>query len=114
MLIIFLVYLDGDLNNIITKANYNRDQARRLIKEFRGIGDLGVDLFFDSVQYVWPCIAPFIDRRSLRTAEEVGIGTDLDVIYGALGRDPMVMSKLANGLSRIRLEHKAEEVEEED
>lgn len=109
----FLGTVDGDLNNLIKKANYNQDNARILIKEFRGIGDLAVDLFFDNVQCVWPCIAPFIDRRSLRTAEELGIGTDLDVIYDTLGRNPMEMSELANGLSRVRLEHMTGEVEEE-
>lgn len=74
---------------------------------------------------MWPCIAPFIDRRSLGTAEELlmvndndGHGhrssLDLDTVYDALGRNSLEMSKLANGLSRIRLEKKVKEVEREE
>lgn len=49
-------------------------------------------------------MAPFLDERSLKTAEEVGIGNDLDAIYDAVQRDPVQMSWLANGLSAVRLE----------
>lgn len=104
--------IDGDLNNLLKKANYDRSRVRALVKEFRGFGDLAVDIFFDNVQSVWPSIAPFIDRRSLNTAAETGIGTDLDAIYDELGHDPLEISKLASGLSQVRLEKKVGEVEE--
>lgn len=103
--------IDGDLNNLLKKANYDRSRVRALVKEFRGFGDLAVDIFFDNVQSVWPSIAPFIDRRSLNTAAETGIGTDLDAIYAELGHDPLEISKLASGLSLVRLEKKVGEVE---
>lgn len=76
------------------------------MKEFKGVGDLGVELFFDNVQSVWPSIAPFLDSRSLQTAEEIGISGDLNAIYRALGEEPEEMSLLANGLSTMRLEKK--------
>ncbi|PWY85431.1 hypothetical protein BO83DRAFT_351659 [Aspergillus eucalypticola CBS 122712] len=95
---------DGDLNNLLKKAHNDRDETRKLIKEIKGLGDLGVDLFFNNAQAVWPSLAPFIDGRSLETADTVGLGTDLDAIYADLGRDSMNMSRLANGLSAVRLE----------
>ncbi|KAF7596348.1 hypothetical protein BBP40_002092 [Aspergillus hancockii] len=95
---------DGDLNNLLEEAHHDRDQVRELIKEIKGLGDLGADLFFNNVQSVWPSIAPFVDRRSLETADQVGIGHDLDAIYADLERDSMKMSRLANGLSTARLE----------
>ncbi|KAJ6005767.1 TruB pseudouridylate synthase (N terminal domain) family protein [Penicillium sp. IBT 35674x] len=95
---------DGDLNNLLQAAHGDREEVRTLMKEFKGIGDLGVELFFNNVQSVWPSIAPFIDSRSLQTAEEIGIGGDLNAIYGALGKEPEQMSLLANGLSTVRLE----------
>ena len=104
--------LDGDLNNLLQKAGHNRDKARSLVKEIKGLGDLGVDLFFNNVQSVWPSMAPFVDARSLQTAEEVEIGTDLDAIYAELKKDPLEMSKFANGLSMVRLEKKKGEIEE--
>lgn len=81
------------------------------MKEIKGIGDLAVELFFDSVQSVWPSIAPFIDSRSLQTAKEVGIRADMDGIYNALHQDPKQMSWFANGLSAVRLEKRESAIE---
>lgn len=101
---------DGDLNSLLKEANYDREKARGLIKEVKGLGDLAADLFFNSVQSVWPSMAPFVDTRSAQTAEEIGIGTDFDAIYAELKQDPLEMSKFANGLSMVRLEHKQGQV----
>ncbi|KAL4979560.1 COPI associated protein-domain-containing protein [Aspergillus desertorum] len=89
---------DGDLNNLIKKAGYDRTTTRQLIKEVHGLGDLGVELFFNNVQSVWPTIAPFVDSRSLKTAEDAGLGTDLDAIFEDLGNDSVEICKLANAL----------------
>ncbi|KAJ5713439.1 uncharacterized protein N7483_010620 [Penicillium malachiteum] len=97
---------DGDLNNLLHAAHGDREKVRELMKEIKGVGDLGVELFFNDVQSIWPSIAPFLDSRSLKTADEIGIGRDLDAIYGALGREPEDMTRLANGLSKVRLEKK--------
>lgn len=87
---------------------------RELIKEIKGLGDLGTDIFFNNAQSIWRTLAPFIDARSLRTADDIGIGTDVDAIYKELEFDPVQMSKLANGLSAVRLEKKQGEVSEEE
>ncbi|EAW17669.1 uncharacterized protein NFIA_075990 [Aspergillus fischeri NRRL 181] len=105
--------LDGDLNNLLEKAGNDRKKTRDLIKGVKGLGDLGVDLFLNNVQSVWPSMAPFLDARSLKTAEELSIGTDLEAIYESLNRDPMRMSRLANGLSHVRLDKKQREVRED-
>ena len=55
-------------------------------------------------------MAPFIDSRSLKTAAEIGIGTDLDAMYEAVQRDPVQMSRFANGLSTVRLEHRQQAI----
>ncbi|KAL4904953.1 hypothetical protein BDW74DRAFT_153831 [Aspergillus multicolor] len=78
---------DGDLNNLIKKAKNDPQKARQLVKEVHGLGDLGVELFFNNVQSVWPSIAPFVDSRSLKTAEDAGLGTDLNAIYSDLDKD---------------------------
>ncbi|RAH86515.1 hypothetical protein BO86DRAFT_385360 [Aspergillus japonicus CBS 114.51] len=96
----------GDLNNLLKKAKNDRKKTRQLIKEIKGLGDLGADLFLNNVQSVWPSMAPFLDGRSLETADKVGLGTDLEAIYAELGRDCVSMSRLANGLSAVRLEKK--------
>ncbi|KAL2853278.1 hypothetical protein BJY01DRAFT_207217 [Aspergillus pseudoustus] len=97
---------DGDLNNLIKKADYDRQKTKELVHEVKGLGDLGVELFFNNVQSVWPSIAPFIDSRSLQTAKDVGFGTDLDAIYTDLEKDSVRMCRLANALSAARLERR--------
>ncbi|KAL4968721.1 uncharacterized protein BDV14DRAFT_166604 [Aspergillus stella-maris] len=95
---------DGDLNNLMKSAKNDPQKARQLVKEVHGLGDLGVELFFNNVQSVWPSIAPFVDSRSMQTAEEAGLGTDLQAIYGNLEKDSVKMCKLANALSAARLD----------
>ncbi|KAL2810784.1 hypothetical protein BJX63DRAFT_401324 [Aspergillus granulosus] len=97
---------DGDLNNLIKKADYDRQRVKELVHEVKGLGDLGVELFFNNVQSVWPSIAPFVDSRSLQTAKEAGFGTDLDAIYADLEQDSVKMCKLANAFSTARLERR--------
>lgn len=81
------------------------------MKEIKGLGDLGADIFLNNAQSVWPDMAPFIDARSLKAAEEAGIETDLDAIFKELKGNCVDMSRLANGLSMMRLEKKIGEVE---
>ena len=76
------------------------------------MGDLAVEVFFNNVQGIWPSIAPCLDSRSLKTAAEIGIGTDLGKIYNVLERDPVRMSRFANGLSEVRLEKRQDVIEE--
>jgi hypothetical protein len=105
---------DGDLNNLLKKAGDNPSQIRHLIREIKGFGDVAADLFCDDAQAVWHVLAPTIDHRSLDTAKEVGIGTDIEAIYGELGRDPVQMSRLARGLSAVRLSKHQADIEHEE
>lgn len=68
------------------------------------MGELAVEIFLNNVQSVWPSMAPFLDERSIKTADEIGIGANLEAMYEAVQRDPVQMSWFANGLSAVRLE----------
>lgn len=74
-----------------------------MVKQIKGIGNVGVDIFFDTAQAVWPVLAPFIDPRSLKTAEQCGIGSNIDRLWEELGRDATQMCKLSSALTTIRL-----------
>lgn len=80
-----------------------------MIKGIKGIGNVGTDIFFDTAQGVWPSLAPFIDPRSLQTAERCGLGSDVDQMWEAVGRDAVQMCKLASALTAIRLGKKEKE-----
>lgn len=100
---------DGDLNNLLKKADSSPPQIRKLLKEIKGIGNVGVDIFCDTAQEIWPCLAPFIDPRSMKTAQQCGLGDDLEKIWETIGKDPGQMCRLAAALTTVRLEKKEKE-----
>lgn len=101
--------LDGDLNNIVKRAESSPAKIRDMIKGIKGIGNVGADIFFDTAQGVWPCLAPFVDPRSLKTAEQCGLGNDVDRLWEGVGKDATQMCRLASELTKIRLEKKEKE-----
>ncbi|KAJ5269317.1 hypothetical protein N7505_005075 [Penicillium chrysogenum] len=108
-----MVLQDGGYNRYREQGATNLGELAKLVVErYGGMGDLAVEVFFNNVQSIWPSFAPSIDSRSLKTADEIGIGTDVDEIYNALEQDPMRMSWFANGLSEVRLERRQDVIEE--
>jgi hypothetical protein len=99
---------DGDLNNLVKQNNSEPGKIRAALKEIKGLGDVGVDIFFDTAQGVWPCLAPFVDPRSLKTAQQLGLGT-VEELWHDTGEDPMEMCRLSTALTTVRLEKKEKE-----
>lgn len=64
---------DGDLRKLREAAGRNPGQMRRRLKAFKGLGDVGVDIFFREAQIAWPELRPFADRKALHTAEALGL-----------------------------------------
>lgn len=102
---------DSDLNNLLKRASSAPSKIRTLLKEIKGLGNVGIDIFFDTAQGVWPCLAPFIDPRSLKTAEQIGLGSDVDSMWQDVGKDAVEMCKLSSALTTVRLEKKEKEFE---
>jgi endonuclease III len=66
----------GDLRNLREAASRDPQEERRLLEQFKGIGDVGADIFMREVQLVWDELFPFADRRALRAAQKLGLGAD--------------------------------------
>lgn len=98
--------LDGDLNNLLKSANSSPAKIRSLLQDIKGIGKVGVDIFCDAAQAPWPCLAPFIDPRSMETAKKCGLGNDVKSLWDAVGHDAVEMCKLSSALTMIRLDKK--------
>ncbi|MCQ0988333.1 hypothetical protein [Jiella marina] len=64
----------GDLRRLRDKADRDPAAERRLLKEFKGIGETGVDIFFREVQIAWDELYPFADKRALQAGAELGLG----------------------------------------
>ena len=103
---------DGDLNVLVTQGSGDRVKIRKLLKDIKGLGDVGVDIFFDTAQGVLPILAPFVDPRSKATAEAIGISGDIDQLYDSVGRNPVSMCRLASALTNVRLERAEAEFRE--
>lgn len=54
----------GDLRKLRDAAERERD----LLKECKGLSEVGVDIFMREAQIVWPELYPFADRKALQAA----------------------------------------------
>lgn len=66
----------GDLRKLREAAGRDPAEERRLLKQFKGIGDVGADIFFREVQGAWDELYPFADARALEAGRRLGLGDD--------------------------------------
>jgi hypothetical protein len=88
----------GDLRNL---ATHDVKATVRLLKQFKGIGDTGADIFLREIQDVWTWARPYFDKRAITAARQLGLPTDPDKL-GALA--PRSNSPLAAALVRVSLD----------
>jgi endonuclease III len=88
----------GDLRKLGT---HDVKSTARSLKQFKGIGDTGADIFLREVQDVWPWARPYFDERALTAARQLGLPTDADEL-SALA--PRKNAKLAAALVRVSLD----------
>lgn len=92
---------DGDLRGLAGRSGYAVEAAARLLKQFKGIGETGADIYLREVQDVWPWVRPHFDKRAVQSARQLGLPTDPEEL-GALS--PRSGAKLAAALVRISLD----------
>jgi hypothetical protein len=92
----------GDLRRLREEASRDPTGERRLLKEFKGVGDVGVDIFFREVQRSWTELYPFADRRALEAAGRLGLGGDGRALTRLVQGDDYV--RLVSGLVRVDLD----------
>jgi endonuclease III len=102
----------GDLRRLREQAGCEPRRERALLKDFKGIGDVGVDIFFREAQVVWGELYPFADRRALRAARRLGLGGDAQALARLVGGDAREFAKLAAALVRVGLERDYDGVRE--
>jgi endonuclease III len=66
----------GDLRKLRAEAERDPGRERKLLMQCKGLGDVGVSIFFREVQVVWDELYPFADRRALQAAERLGLEDD--------------------------------------
>jgi hypothetical protein len=96
----------GDLRKLREQAGRDPGTERGLLKQVKGIGDVGVDIFFREVQVAWDELYPYADGRALDAARQLGLGADPGGLADLTdGRDHERFARLVAGLVRTRLAH---------
>lgn len=93
----------GDLRRLRAEAKRDPAREREMLKEFKGIGDVGVDIFFREVQAAWDELYPFADRRAVNAAKKLGLGNDAKTLAKLVDRKSF--PALVAALVRVDLEH---------
>ena len=101
----------GDLRKLRSLAGYKPDRERRLLREFEGIGDVAVDIFFREVQVAWPELFPFADAKALESAKKLGLKADPKSL-AALVKSKLEFGRLVAALVRVELKHEHDRIME--
>ena len=98
----------GDLRKLRAQAGEDPGQERKLLKEIKGIGDVGVDIFFREAQAAWRELWPFADAKSLDGARRLGLPADAGELAALV--DEQEFPRLVTALLRMELAGDADEI----
>ena len=76
----------GDLRRLRDAAARDPGRERILLKECKGIGDVGADIFCREAQVAWDELFPFADRRALEAAGRLGLEDDAERLARRVSR----------------------------
>jgi endonuclease III len=94
----------GDLREIVYRSERDVAAVKSMLKEFKGIGDTGADIFLREVQDVWTWVRPHFDDRATAAAKLLGLPSE-PAKLGALA--PRGNARLAAALVRVSLDEDA-------
>jgi endonuclease III len=91
----------GDLRQLADRSGHDVAAAKRMLKQFKGIGDTGADIYLREVQDVWTWVRPYFDDRATGTAKQLGLPAE-PAKLGSLA--PQSNARLAAALVRASLD----------
>src|SRR5215218_6051123 len=100
----------GDLRKLRDDAGRDPQAERKLLKEFKGLGDVGVDIFFREVQVAWDELHPFADRRALDAAGRLRLPKDTEKLAELVSEKEY--PRLVAALVRVELDDDFDAVRE--
>jgi endonuclease III len=98
----------GDLRKLREEAGRDPGRERSLLRQLKGLGNVGIDIFFREVQVAWDELYPFADERALAEARRLGLPGDPKAL--ARGHDRQAFAKLVAALVRSSLSKDREEI----
>ncbi|OBB96337.1 endonuclease [Mycobacterium sp. 852002-40037_SCH5390672] len=91
----------GDLRRLADRSRHDTAAAKRMLKQFKGIGDTGADIYLREVQDVWTWVRPYFDDRTIGAAKRLGLPAE-PAKLGSLA--PHDNARLAASLVRASLD----------
>ncbi|OBH51965.1 endonuclease [Mycobacterium sp. E2479] len=91
----------GDLRRLADRSHRDPAAAKRMLKQFKGIGDTGADIYLREVQDVWTWVRPYFDDRTTDTAKQLGLPGEPKKL-GSLA--PQANARLAAALVRVSMD----------
>jgi endonuclease III len=91
----------GDLRKLREAAERDPARERELLKECKGIGDIGADIFFREAQAIWAELYPFADKRAVHAAGKLGLPRDAESLARLVPRAQF--ARLVAALVRVDL-----------
>jgi len=92
---------DGDLRKLRAESENDPERQRAALKAFKGIGDVGADIFFRELQTVWSEHYPFLDDKARTAARRLGLPDTAEALAELIGRDRF--ARLATALVRAQI-----------
>ena len=99
----------GDLRKLRAAAGADPSRERELLDQFKGIGNVGIDIFFREAQLAWPEIFPFADEKALRSARRFGLPSEAHKL-ASLVKTRRNFVRLIAALVRVELNHTQQDV----
>ncbi|MGX1098080.1 endonuclease III [Amorphus sp. MBR-141] len=93
----------GDLRRLRKQAGEDPKRMRDLLKDFKGIGDVGADIFCREVQAAWPELYPFVDQKSVDSAKKLGLASSKEAVAKLVPQKDL--PRLLAALVRTDLRH---------
>lgn len=100
-----------DLRKMREEAGGDVARLCALLKEIKGIGDAGANIFLREVQWVWDEYCPRLDGPAVKAAKDLGLPADAKKLADLAGSKERFV-RLAAALTRAGLEGPAEKVKQ--
>ncbi len=100
----------GDLRRLREQAEGDTAKIRAAVKQFKGIGDVGADIFCREAQGVWTELAPYVDDKTASAAKALGLPSSAKSIAGLV--PDADLPRLVAALVRSGLAKDAEDIRE--
>ncbi|KAI0034416.1 hypothetical protein K488DRAFT_84034 [Vararia minispora EC-137] len=88
----------GSVEAIREAAGKDAQRERKTLKDFKGIGDVGVDIFLRDAQAVFDEVFPFAGKRDLASAKNAGLATTAKGLLEQVGGDKQKFLRLLTAL----------------